>query len=320
MRAMKRSSPSRSTERPRALGHSQVILARTPSALLALTDGRALGRPPATLLHPFRHPAASRSRTSLRLGVLIVPVMGPPNQSACYLPCCGERQTSMTGPTTFFAPRELLSRCRTRETAIVRAASLEVFVPFNACRLAPRCPKPPWLWTIPLRRSRRCPTRVRGPFRTSPPPLRFYAGRMRCGGARRGEVDGCVSRIPVRRAIAVVRCACNSVQRHRSFLRAPSGETGTRSRSERPVTSSASASLNSPVRHRSCTVALPWRGVPLPTQTFAAWSNEWSFPLLVRQRSWGCIDALHRFAPAAGELSFPSARAHVPVRPTARPD
>jgi hypothetical protein len=55
---------------------------------------------------------------------------------------------------------------------------------------------------------------------------------------------------------------------------------------KRPVTSSATASfLRHPrtVMHRR----FSWRDVPLPTRAFAAWHDEWSFPLLAVRRSWG---------------------------------
>jgi len=74
-------------------------------------------------------------------------------------------------------------------------------------------------------------------------------------------------------------------------------------------------------RSRSCIVALSWRDVPLPSRAFAAWPIRVVLPSCPgRRRSWGLISALRRFAPAAGDRSFLIGRAHVPVRPAARPD
>jgi len=74
-------------------------------------------------------------------------------------------------------------------------------------------------------------------------------------------------------------------------------------------------------RSRSCIVALSWRDVPLPSRAFAAWPIRVVLPSCPgRRRSWGLISALRRFAPATGDRSFLIGRAHVPVRPAARPD
>jgi hypothetical protein len=55
--------------------------------------------------------------------------------------------------------------------------------------------------------------------------------------------------------------------------------------------------------HRSCIDAFPWRDVPLPTPgPSRPGRNEWSFPLLVRRRSWDSQPRSGAALPFAGLL------------------
>jgi hypothetical protein len=181
-----------------------------------------------------------------------------------------------------------------------------------------RCPGRPCSgrsrFGVPRRRS----TRVRGPFRAMASPLRFSALRMRCGEARYADDSLAVSHVQTRRVNAAAKRARETsslsivsagIDRWNRFDRAQ----------KRPVTSSATASLicrSQSVMHRR---ACSHRGVPLPIRAFAAWPDEWSFPLFVRRRSWGSAP-FAGLLPLTGGDSFLSRRAHLPVRPVARPD
>jgi hypothetical protein len=111
--------------------------------------------------------------------------------------------------------------------------------------------------------------RVRGPVRTTVTPVRFSALRMRCGEARHADDSLAVShgrRAAWTRRLNVLakRVVC------RSFLQGPIGETDSIALRNDP--SHQAPPLRSfAARSRSCTVALPWRGVPLPARAFAAW-------------------------------------------------
>jgi hypothetical protein len=108
-------------------------------------------------------------------------------------------------------------------------------------------------------------------------------------------------------------------QRLRSFVRGSAGEPGSIARHANDPSHQAPPLRSFAARSRSCIDAFPWRDVPLPTRAFAAWSNEWSFPLARSTALLGFISALRRFAPATGDRSFLTSRAHVPVRPIAPP-
>jgi hypothetical protein len=102
--------------------------------------------------------------------------------------------------------------------------------------------------------------------------MRFSALRIRCGEARHADV------LPI--AVSHVRRAAwtrrLNVQRNvghvfRSLVQGPVGATDS-------ITLASDPSHQTPplrsftARSRSCTDALPWRGVPLPARAFAAWS------------------------------------------------
>jgi len=62
------------------------------------------------------------------------------------------------------------------------------------------------------------------------------------------------------------------------------------------------------------------RDVPLPARAFAAWPIRVVLPSARVGGAHGVRSALRRLAPATGGRSFLIGRAHLPVRPTARPD
>jgi hypothetical protein len=119
---MHRSSPSRFIERPRALG----LLANDlrPDTLDRI-GFRSMAVHSGCRRRRFFTRFVTRGVTlamSLRLGVPVIRAMGPPKQSACCLPCCGERPTNITGPTTSYraARHSVAPTARARRRTIGR--------------------------------------------------------------------------------------------------------------------------------------------------------------------------------------------------------
>lgn len=143
------------------------------------------------------------------------------------------------------------------------------------------------LQAIPLRRLRHLSTRaIARPDRQRRAPLRFCALRMRCGEARwrMGRMLFAPRRHPAQAQALNVELA-------RSTHQWPGGRDDRCNRfiATRRVRHIKRLRIShSPVRPRSCTVALLWRGVPLPTRTLRGLARP-SGPSLVsvRQRSWG---------------------------------
>ena len=143
------------------------------------------------------------------------------------------------------------------------------------------------LQAIPLRPWRHLSTRaIATPDRQRRPPLRFFALRMRCGEARwrmgrllfaRASHAAHVRRLNGRARESIHHWLGGWDDRCNRFI------ATRRVRHIKRLRIS-----HSPVRPRSCTVALLWRGVPLPTRTLRGLARP-SGPSLVsvRQRSWG---------------------------------
>jgi len=142
-------------------------------------------------------------------------------------------------------------RCRTEDRSRRRCnrTPLLRFRPLQHLPVAMRCPRRPGLRTIPLRRFIPGLRPARPRLRMPAAPLRFFAPRMRCGCARRADVQR------LRLCESKTRCVSRGGYRLRarrsclwSLVRAHVGETDHRRNRFlrahwRPITSSATASL-----------------------------------------------------------------------------
>jgi hypothetical protein len=123
----------------------------------------------------------------------------------------------------------------------------------------------------------------------------------------------------VRRANAAGSMVLRKSATLRSLVRTAVGESDSIVRYERPVTSSATASL---IRHSP---AVMHRRVPLARcsatdgEPSRPGRTSESFPLS-SDGAPGVLDTLRRLAPAAGGRPFLIARAHMPFLQLARPD
>jgi len=166
--------------------------------------------------------------------------------------------------------------------------------------------------------SHRCSTRASADrSEQTMSPVRFSALRTRCGEARHADDSLAVPHFRraawMRRLNVLAKRSCQW-----SLVQGSIGETDSiRSEATRHIKrhrfahSPLAAGHASPHAFARCSATgSSLRGLADP-----------SGPSLCsgRRRSWGS-GALRRFAPATGDRAFLSGRAHVPVRPVARPD
>jgi hypothetical protein len=159
------------------------------------------------------------------------------------------------------------------------------------------------LRTIPLRRSSSLirPARPRN-TRPTTSPLRFYALRTRCGEARHADLPLAVFAHPDAPRFGGGYNVCSQC---RQRLRSSCED---RSANPIPTTLRDDPSHQAPplrsfaVRRRSCIDACSCAMFRYRHRTFAAWPDEWSFPLFVRRRSWGSRPCIRRALPFAGLL------------------
>jgi hypothetical protein len=139
--------------------------------------------------------------------------------------------------------------------------------------------------TLPLRRLITCrPARVRGPSGHKRRPCGFSPCEYDAVKLDMRTFVCLIARAIRRVDTAAKRAGATNYQR--SFTQGPVGATGAVTLANDPSHQAPplrEIRRSQPVMHRR----FSWRDVPLPARAFAAWHDEWSFPLLAVRRSWG---------------------------------
>jgi hypothetical protein len=228
--------------------------------------------------------------------------------------------TNPTSPARSRDPRRAkLRRAVAREVPLLdRAPLLRFSSPsaFAGSRCAVRAAR---LRTIPLRRSSPPLDPRPRTVRAMASPLRFSALRMRCGEARYADNPLAVSHTRSRRVNAAAQCAGNRLSDDRRC-------------EDRPVKPDSITLRNDPshqapplrsfaARNRSCAVGLALTAA-FRYRFEPSRPGRTSGPsLCTSSDARGVLSApFAGLLPRTGDDSFLSRRAHLPVRPVARPD